>query len=461
MTMEENNPDIQPAQDKKKIPFWGKLSSEQKRKAVMFGILGIMILGITASYHARKNPNETKAETKKADVHDIRLDSGMVQNSLNDVVLKNAGDRDKQYDALKKEVDDLKAGKADPNAPAGGQPFVVDKTNPAATASYPPSGYKRVLPNTTPNTKPGVTPAVAPAGTALASNSPVPPPPAPDKGLVEERIRRSTATAKLPNATASKRNEDPEMIGGIDSSPVDSKIDAKDGDGKKKTSDLAAKSGESVYLPPSFVQATLLSGVTAKTSAQAKTDTSPMLFRIKDLAILPNKVKANLKGCFVVAEGVGDLSDERVHVRLDTLSCVAKDGQSVITQAVKGWAEDNKDGKVGLAGQVVSKMGTTIARSALAGFVGGFGDAMSASTMTTALNANGVPTSIFNSNDAKTDTKAGVGQGVKGASDELKKFYLDLAKQAIPVIEVLPSKKVTLVFSEGVDLVIKEVNIKK
>ena len=86
-------------------------------------------------------------------------------------------------------------------------------------------------------------------------------------------------------------------------------------------------------------------------------------------------MKADLKGCFIIVEAHGSLFDERAHVRLDTLSCLAKNGESVIDQKVKGYVVD-EDGFVGLRGKVVSKMGAAIARSLFAGFVAGFGDAL-------------------------------------------------------------------------------------
>jgi len=121
-------------------------------------------------------------------------------------------------------------------------------------------------------------------------------------------------------------------------------VEGKDGD---KTNDKK-KVVETIYLPPSFMEATLLSGVTAQTTTVSSDDPLPLLFRINDLAVLPNRVKANLKGCFMIGEGIGRLSDERVHVRLLTLSCVDKKGSSVIDQSVKGWCVDGSDGKVSL-----------------------------------------------------------------------------------------------------------------
>lgn len=55
------------------------------------------------------------------------------------------------------------------------------------------------------------------------------------------------------------------------------------------------------------MEATLLSGVAAPTTSAAKGNPLPVLLRIKDLAVLPNKVKANLKGCFAIAEATGNL----------------------------------------------------------------------------------------------------------------------------------------------------------
>jgi conjugal transfer pilus assembly protein TraB len=229
-------------------------------------------------------------------------------------------------------------------------------------------------------------------------------------------------------------------------------VEGKDGD---KTNDKK-KVVETIYLPPSFMEATLLSGVTAQTTTVSSDDPLPLLFRINDLAVLPNRVKANLKGCFMIGEGIGRLSDERVHVRLLTLSCVDKKGSSVIDQAVKGWCVDGSDGKVGLKGIVTAKMGTHLARSLLAGFVGGIGEGVKTSTRDTSFNNFGYETSIMSSTDTKNIIKSGVGQGISTTAGELQKFYLQLAEQTLPVIEVGATKNCTLVVSEGVNLEIKE-----
>lgn len=219
----------------------------------------------------------------------------------------------------------------------------------------------------------------------------------------------------------------------------------------KKEEEKKDNKKKSIYLPPSFMEATLLSGLDAPTVESAKGNPVPALLRIKDLVVLPNKVKANLKGCFVMAEGHGSLADERAHLRLVSLSCIAKNGQSVIDQKVKGFVVD-EDGKIGLRGRVVSKMGSAIARSVLAGFFGGAGDAVKAASATTSISPLGT-TQTIQPGDV---LKAGMGSGISQGANELQKFYLELARQTIPVIEVGATKTVTLVISEGVEIEIKD-----
>ncbi|MBW2097163.1 MAG: TraB/VirB10 family protein, partial [Deltaproteobacteria bacterium] len=212
--------------------------------------------------------------------------------------------------------------------------------------------------------------------------------------------------------------------------------------------------GYQIYLSPSFMEATLLSGLDAPTTTAGKSNPVPVLLRIKDLAILPNKVKANLKGCFVLAEGKGNLASERVDVRLLTLSCVSKKGQSVIDQKVKGYVVD-EDGKAGLRGIVSAKMGALLARSALAGFLGGMGDAIRSSTMNLQTTALGTQQQIWSNTDTKNMVRGGIGGGISEAGKDLEKFYLQLAQQTLPIIQVGATKTVTVVISEGVNLEVK------
>jgi conjugal transfer pilus assembly protein TraB len=214
-------------------------------------------------------------------------------------------------------------------------------------------------------------------------------------------------------------------------------------------------SRNTTLLPPSFMDASLLTGVIAPTTQVGQGHPIPMLIRVKDLAVLPNEVKEDLKGCFVIAEGSGDLAKERVDTRLLNLSCITNQGDAIIDQPVKGWVVD-ADGRAGLSGQVVAKFGTHIARVTVAGFLEGFGKAFEQTALDTHVNIVGGTTTTLKDSDTETVLKAGGGRAIVTVAEDLQKFYLQLAQQTLPVIEVGPTKQITVIISEGAELEIKE-----
>lgn len=213
----------------------------------------------------------------------------------------------------------------------------------------------------------------------------------------------------------------------------------------------AKKNARRFFLPTSFMPAKLLTGLKAKTVDSAKEDPEPMLLRIQAPAVLPNEVRAQLQGCFVIAHGYGSLASERVEARLVSLSCVDYEGRSVIEEEVKGILVD-QDGVKGLAGHPVTKMGANLSRMFVAGLVEGAGDALGAASATTSISPLGQTATI----DTGRLGRAGVGRGISTAAGELSKIYAELVRQSSPVIEVGPSKAVSVLVTEGVWLEVKD-----
>lgn len=213
----------------------------------------------------------------------------------------------------------------------------------------------------------------------------------------------------------------------------------------------AKKNGRRFFLPTSFMPAKLLTGLKAKTVDSAKEDPEPMLLRVQAPAVLPNEVRAQLQGCFVIAHGYGSLASERVEARLVSLSCVDFEGRSVIEEEIKGILVD-QDGVKGLAGHPVTKMGANISRLFVAGLVEGAGDALAASSTTTSISPLGQTATI----DTDQMGRAGLGRGISASSNELSKIYAELVRQSSPVIEVGPSKAVSVLVTEGVWLEVQD-----
>lgn len=201
---------------------------------------------------------------------------------------------------------------------------------------------------------------------------------------------------------------------------------------------------ESAYLPSgSFVQGILLSGLDAPAGVTASKEPHPVLIKLSDLAVLPNRARLDIKDCFIVGEGYGDLSSERAYVRTTTLSCVKANGRSLDTP-LKGFVA-GEDGKVGLRGRVVSKQGQFLAKALVAGFAEGLSDVFKLSATTVSVSPLGSTQSI----DPERALEAGALSGTGRALDRLAQHYINMAERLFPVIEIDAGRKAEVVVLQG------------
>jgi conjugal transfer pilus assembly protein TraB len=196
----------------------------------------------------------------------------------------------------------------------------------------------------------------------------------------------------------------------------------------------------------SMVQGVLLNGLDAPTSGAAQKNPTPVLIRIKHDAILPNRARLDIKECFVIASGFGSMSTERANLRTEGISCVREDG-GVIETNLSGYVI-GEDGKVGMRGRLVSKQGSMIAKSLASGFLSGLGKAL---TPTGVVGLNLAPSGTVQTQnqDLGTAFEAGVLGGASNSLNQISRFYLDIAKEMVPVVEVDAGRPVTIVLTRG------------
>ena len=210
---------------------------------------------------------------------------------------------------------------------------------------------------------------------------------------------------------------------------------------------------ERPWLPSgSFVKGQLLSGLYAPTGGYAQANPHPVLIRVVSPAILPGRERMDLSECFIIAAGYGDLASERAYLRVETLSCVQK-RRTVIDMPIEGYVV-GEDGKVGLRGRVVSKHGQMLAKSLISGLFAGFSDALRPQMPYYYYEMGAEQGEAAKMVWPKlSDIVASGGlAGVSKAMDRLADFYLQMAKQVFPVIEVDAGRIVEVVVLKGTDL---------
>ena len=414
--------------------FWIKLSSKQRRSFVMVTV-GCALIGFSLMGYLATRGKTAPPEDKRKQM-DLALEPKLLEKTQYLETQKEMARKDEENRLLKQQMEAIKNG----TAGAGTQPASVAS---ATTTQGQPPVPGQPIPVAQGNGPQPVTGNAA-AGRKGAKGSVAfasPPPPSLSKGTLP-----LPPPPPMPAGDQYGQPATPPETEVGDISLVSSSSQAKIPPAEDKKKETTA-----MYLPPSFMEAILLSGLDAPTSSDAKGNPVPALMKVKTPAFLPNSVRADLKGCYVIADGRGNLATERAELLLVSLSCLDRKGRAVIDQKVKGFVVD-QDSKIGLRGRVVAKMGSMIARSMIAGFFGGVGDVIRSSATTTAISPLGATQTI----GAADLAKAGVGNGLASGFKDIEKFYMELAHQTMPVIEVSAAKPVTLVISEGVNLEIKK-----
>lgn len=289
---------------------------------------------------------------------------------------------------------------------------------------------------------------------ALAPPPPPPLPPLPKKGAKDVLPGLSGA---VPAPAAADAPTDQPHIFDAPAAPTDgadkagksgSASDALTGSLKGITSRYA-RNAYAGYLPAgSFAPIALLHGLDAAAGATSQANPQPVLMRIQDNAVLPGSAKYQLKSCFALGSAYGDLSSERVYVRLAQLSCIDKQDRLVLNAKLKGYLVDS-DGKLGLRGVLVNRQGARLAAALMAGFAqglsGAFGASMGTTTMSPMMGAG------MTVSGSQAMQMAGMG-GVSGAAQQLATFYLQQAQAIYPVITVNAGRTGELVIESGTAL---------
>lgn len=230
------------------------------------------------------------------------------------------------------------------------------------------------------------------------------------------------------------------------------------GDGKSAGNASPVDRGNTVYsdsasyLPPnSIAPAKIIVGVDASAGVNSQSDPLPVVLRItgpaRSVYDRGKLLTTNIAGCLVNGAARGDLSSEKVYVKLQRMTCPQPNGRFAVSE-VKGFIAFG--GKTGVRGRVVSREGALVGQAFLAGLAGGFGRGFGA-------NSNSLLSGTNISVDGRREElstgdilKGGFGEGVAQSGDMVSKYLIERAEQYQPVIEIPTGIDVEIVFLDGV-----------
>ncbi|MFA0057705.1 TrbI/VirB10 family protein [Vibrio echinoideorum] len=206
------------------------------------------------------------------------------------------------------------------------------------------------------------------------------------------------------------------------------------------------KRSDENYVPAgSFVTAVMTGGASANAGVSGQSNTSPVLFEMLNGGFLPNGKHTKLKGCTMTGSAYGDISSSRGIVRGDRLSCIRKDG-SVLDIPIEATVFNY--GKNGIAGTAIMRNSKIIQSAGVAGLLTGLGNVATGMSQTQSTSALGSTTSV-------DPSKAGLnvlGTATSEVASKLSDYYLKLAEQYHPDIEIRQGAVVNIVFLKGFPL---------
>lgn len=360
------------------------------------------------------DPHNLGLNAVNGDVRSLQAQVDALTKGFERITQQNGTNAPEAMQGLREQLNNLKT---QVNAQRNGEGAIVSK----AVVTAPPIPTQAAA--TTPLTAPR--PLQAPAALAPPSTPALPPMPMEPPQIVITDSDGSGADA--PSAAGDKTSK---------------AVEAKTAAAAKADKEPRA------YIPSgSMITGVLINGMDAPTGRSASGQPQPVLIRVKREAILPNRFRADVRECFIIAAGYGDLSSERAYLRAESFSCVRKDGK-VIDTKLDMYAV-GEDGKSGVRGHLVSKQGQAIAKAMVAGFAQSYAQALSPSYGGFGSGIGGGQGGAIGGTGA---VEAGAYGGASSALDRVAKFYIDLANQMFPVVEIDAGRAVTLVVLHGAEL---------
>lgn len=201
----------------------------------------------------------------------------------------------------------------------------------------------------------------------------------------------------------------------------------------------------SVISPGDSVEAELLTGVEAPTDGTPY----PVVFKIVGPINGPDGSSLDIGEARVIAVAQGSESESRVLYKLTQLSMRHKDGRRSVLE-VDGWVV-GEDGIRGTKGNLKDKLGQVIAATATMGFAQAFADTVMKNSKS-AFNFTGGNGITVNAGDIATSGVDGAHQAISKLTDAIISRY----EKLVPVVEVIPGRKVALVFSAPTEVQVIE-----
>jgi len=215
-------------------------------------------------------------------------------------------------------------------------------------------------------------------------------------------------------------------------------------------------SGGTYHIMLGLARAYMITGAYAPTFTNAEEEPLPVLLQAEGDIIIANDDSQSVDRCLLIGSAKGNMNSRTADIRLVKISCSLNEGKQMIEGKISGWVI-GENGIPGIGGELLHKNGAWLAQTFVAGFMQTFSDALanSGTTQISYGGNNGNQQVPFG--DAVTDNAAAAaGGGLSTVFGQLGDYYLKMAEQIFPVIEVKGGRTVNIILKGGEDFDVKD-----
>lgn len=291
--------------------------------------------------------------------------------------------------------------------------------------------------------------------------------------VANEAIKNIDSSTEVPNAieetvvTSNQSKKKSIKMVDIDTSfnanIVAAAAQIEDEAGKKEDPKETEKN---YHLSTGLSQAYMITGAYAPAFQEGEAEPLPVLLEAEGDIIQPNDHLASVDKCFLLGSAKGNMNSQTANIKLVSISCILNEGEYRIEGALSGWVI-GENGIPGVHGELIHKNGAWLARTFVSGFLETFANAIgggNTSTINLGTDTGNSNSRSNSNNDTGTGTSinnnlASAGaQGISTVFNKLGDYYLKMAEQIFPVIEVRGGRTVDILLIGGEDLTIVENN---
>jgi len=216
------------------------------------------------------------------------------------------------------------------------------------------------------------------------------------------------------------------------------------------------------HISTGFMTAYMVTGAYAPAFQEGSMEPLPVLFEAEGDIIMANDTIGSLDKCFLLGSAKGNMNSQTADIKLVSINCLINGGTHRIEGTISGWVI-GENGTPGLQGELLHKNGAWLARTFISGFFETFSNALVGS-QTNAIQFGGDTTTstggTTSNGEAINDNALSAGaNGISSVFSKLGEYYLKMAEQIFPIIEVKGGRTVSILLIGGEDISMVENNV--